>query len=262
VDSNFRLSSLIFELHSGTLPPVPEFRYAQFCPLARAAELLGERWTLLVVRELLVGPQRFSDLRRRLPGVSSSILAERLERLERRGIVRRAQLPPPAASAVYELDEAGEALLPVVTELLRWGSRWLLPAVPGDHFEPDWVLVALRAFALPSPTPERRFELRLAATAPAPEVVVTVEGGPAGTRVAAGPAPAPAVRLRLAAPLALGLMAGRLDAVAAQARGALSIEGDPAAVADFPRLFAVDPGARTPARTEPPPSGAVPHTKE
>ncbi|HSJ96046.1 MAG TPA: helix-turn-helix domain-containing protein, partial [Myxococcota bacterium] len=69
-----------------------EFRYAQFCPLARAAEVLGERWTLLIVRELMVGPQRFSDLRRRLPGVSSSVLAERLDRLERRGIVRRAQL--------------------------------------------------------------------------------------------------------------------------------------------------------------------------
>jgi DNA-binding HxlR family transcriptional regulator len=240
---------------------VPEFRYAQFCPLARAAELLGERWTLLIVRELLVGPQRFSDLRRRLPGVSSSVLAERLERLERRGILRRAQLPPPAASAVYALDEAGEALLPVVTELLRWGSRWLLPPVPGDHFEPDWVLVALRAFALPTPTPARRFELRLP-NAPAPDVVVTVEGGPEGTRVTPGPAPGPAVRLQLAAPLALGLMAGRVDPLAAQGRGALSIEGDPAAVVDFPHLFSVDPGARTPARTGPPSPGATPHTKE
>jgi DNA-binding HxlR family transcriptional regulator len=218
---------------------VSEFRYAQFCPLARAAEVLGERWTLLVVRELLVGPQRFSDLRRRLPGVSSSVLAERLERLERRGIVRRAQLPPPAASAVYELDEAGQALLPVVTELLRWGARWLLPPVPGDHFEPDWPLVALRAFALAGPTPERRFELRLIAE-PAPDVVVTVEGGADGTRVRPGPAAAPAVRLRLAPPLALGLMAGRLDPADAQARGALAVDGDAAALADFPRLFSID----------------------
>jgi len=219
---------------------VSEFRYAQFCPLARAAEVLGERWTLLVVRELLVGPQRFSDLRRRLPGLSSSVLAERLERLERRGIVRRAQLPPPAASAVYELDEAGQALLPVVTELLRWGTRWLLPPVPGDHFEPDWVLVALRAFALATPTPARRFELRLAAE-PAPDVVVAVEGGPDGTRVTPGPAAGPALRLRLAPPLALGLMAGRVDPAAAQARGALTVDGDdPAALADFPSLFSVD----------------------
>lgn len=226
-----------------------EFRYAQFCPLARAAEVLGERWTLLVVRELLVGPQRFSDLRRRLPGVSSSVLAERLERLERRAIVRRAQLPPPAASAVYELDEAGRALLPVVAELLRWGSRWLLPAVPGDHFEPDWVVIALRAFAQASPTPARRFELRLTADG-APDAVVAVEGGPEGTCVAMGPASGPAVRLRLAAPLALGLMAGRLDAQAARACVA---DGDPDAVADFPRLFAFDSGARP---------AAEQHTKE
>jgi DNA-binding HxlR family transcriptional regulator len=252
---------LIFELHCGSVRVVSEFRYAQFCPLARAAEVLGERWTLLILRELMVGPQRFSDLRRRLPGVSSSVLAERLERLERRAIVRRAQLPPPAASAVYELDEAGQALLPVVSELLRWGTRWLLPAVPGDHFEPDWVLVALRAFALPTPTPAHRFELRLAAD-PAPDVVVAVEGGAAGTRVAPGPAAAPAVRLRLAPPLALGLMAGRVDPLDAQARGALTIDGDPAAVADFPKLFSVDSGARTPARTGPPQPGATPHTKE
>lgn len=221
------------------MPAVTGFRYAQFCPLARAAEVLGERWTLLVVRELLVGPQRFSDLRRRLPGVSSSVLTERLERLERRGIVRRAQLPPPAASAVYELDEAGQALLPVVTELIRWGSRWLLPPVPGDHFEPDWPLVAMRAFALATPTPARRFELRLIAE-PAPDVVVTVEGGPDGTQVRPGASAEPAVRLRLAPPLALGLMAGRLDPADAQARGALSVEGDPAVLADFPRLFSID----------------------
>lgn len=229
------------------MPAVSEFRYAQFCPLARAAEVLGERWTLLVVRELLVGPQRFSDLRRRLPGVSSSVLTERLERLERRGIVRRAQLPPPAASAVYELDEAGRALLPVVTELLRWGSRWLLPPVPGDHFEPDWPLVALRAFALPTPTPARRFELRLIAE-PAPDVVVSVEGGPQGTRVRSGPAVGPEATLRLAPPLALGLLAGRLDAADAQARGALRVDGDASALADFPRLFSLDSRAPVPAK--------------
>lgn len=241
---------------------VAEFRYAQFCPLARAAEVLGERWTLLVVRELLVGPQRFSDLRRRLPGVSSSVLAERLERLERRRIVRRAALPPPAASAIYELDEAGQALLPVVSELIRWGTRWLLPPVAGDHFEPDWVVVALRAFALPTPTPARRFELRLVAE-PAPDVLVTVQGGPDGTRVVPGPAADPVLRLRLAPALALGLMAGRADPDDARARGALAIEGDPAALADFQTLFSVDSGARTPARTGPPPSGAVhQHKKE
>lgn len=241
-----------------------EFRYAQFCPLARAAELLGERWTLLVLRELMVGPQRFSDLRRRLPGVSSSVLAERLERLERRGIVRRGQLPPPAASAVYELDAAGEALLPVVAELLRWGTRWLLPPVPGDHFEPDWVVVALRAFAAPGPTPPWRFELQLRGE-PEPDAFVTVAGGPGGTRVALGRAEDAAVRVRLPAQLALGLMAGLVDPAAARAAGTLAVEGGPdaaLALADFPRLFAVDMGARTPARPEPARAASTQHPKE
>ena len=73
-----------------------EFRYAQFCPLARAAEVVGERWTLLIVRELLLGAKRFSDLRQPLAGVSSSVLADRLGRLEARGLVTRRETPPPA----------------------------------------------------------------------------------------------------------------------------------------------------------------------
>ncbi len=79
---------------------VGSFRYAQFCPLACAAEILGERWTLLILRELFVGPQRFTDLRRRLPGISSSILATRLARLEERGIVARSSLAPPTPAAL------------------------------------------------------------------------------------------------------------------------------------------------------------------
>src|SRR6266852_4653604 len=100
-------------------------RYDQFCALARAAEILGERWTLLIVRELLLGPRRFSDLRERLDGVSPSVLTERLGRIEKIGLVRRSVLPPPAASTVYELTEHGDALRPAVHELIRWGGRFL-----------------------------------------------------------------------------------------------------------------------------------------
>ena len=102
-----------------------EFRYAQYCPLARAAELLGERWTLLVVRDLLMGPQRFTDLRGRLPGVSPSVLSERLARLEERGVVCRRTLPPPAPAIVYELTEAGRALDKAVAALASFGMRFL-----------------------------------------------------------------------------------------------------------------------------------------
>lgn len=94
------------------------------CGLATALDLLGERWTLLIVRELLLGPQRYSDLQHSLPGLGTNLLAERLRHLESIGVVRRTQLPPPAASAVYELTELGCELEDVVIGLARWGSRF------------------------------------------------------------------------------------------------------------------------------------------
>ena len=124
-----------------------EFRYAQFCPLARAAEVVGERWTLLIARELLLGPKRFSDLREALAGVSSSVLADRLARLERRDVVAWRRLPPPAAARVYELTETGRALEPVVLALARWGARFLTAPEPGDQLEPAWVRLGAPLFS-------------------------------------------------------------------------------------------------------------------
>ena len=97
--------------------------YGEACAAAHALDLIGERWALLVVRELLLGPKRFTDLRVGLPGVSPNVLTERLSGLERAGIVRRRKLPPPAASRVYELTDWGEALEPVIISLGRWGAR-------------------------------------------------------------------------------------------------------------------------------------------
>ncbi|MCZ6714198.1 MAG: helix-turn-helix domain-containing protein, partial [Deltaproteobacteria bacterium] len=104
-----------------------EFRYPQFCALARATEIVGERWTLLIVRDLSLGPLRFSALRRRLSGVSSSVVSERLTQLERRGLLEQRMLQPPAASTVYALTQMGRALQPVLVELMRWGTRFMLP---------------------------------------------------------------------------------------------------------------------------------------
>ncbi len=97
--------------------------YGEACAAAHALDLIGERWALLVVRELVLGPKRFTDLRAGLPGVSPNVLAERLGGLERAGIVRRRKLPPPAASRVYELTEWGMELEPVIVSLGRWGAR-------------------------------------------------------------------------------------------------------------------------------------------
>ena len=111
------------------------FRYPQFCPLARAAEVLGNRWSVLVLRELMLGPQRFSDLKRRLRGISTSVLAERLAALEAADVVEPSQLPPPAPARLYRLTAHGEAARPVLDALVRWGLFWLRPPEPGDHFE-------------------------------------------------------------------------------------------------------------------------------
>jgi DNA-binding HxlR family transcriptional regulator len=98
-------------------------RYRDACGAAQGLDLVGERWTLLVVRELLLGPKRFTDLRAGLPGISSNILADRLETLEVSGVARRRTLPPPAGSKVYELTDWGEELGPVVEAIGRWGAR-------------------------------------------------------------------------------------------------------------------------------------------
>jgi DNA-binding HxlR family transcriptional regulator/putative sterol carrier protein len=104
--------------------------YCDGCAAAHALDLVGERWALLVVRELLLGPKRFTDLRAGLPGASPNVLAQRLRELERAGVVRRRKLPPPAASRVYELTDWGMELEPVITQLGRWGAR--SPSRPSD----------------------------------------------------------------------------------------------------------------------------------
>jgi DNA-binding HxlR family transcriptional regulator len=118
--------------------------YNQYCPVAHALDLVGERWALLLVRELQHGPLRYSDLHERLQGCSTNILAARLKDLETGGVITRNKLPPPAASTVYELTETGAALAPVLSALARWGLRTLGP--PPDDFEepPGWLEKALR----------------------------------------------------------------------------------------------------------------------
>ena len=118
-------------------------RYRDACGMAQGLDLVGERWALLVVRELLLGPKRFTDLREGLPGISSNILADRLETLEMSGVVRRRTLPAPAASKVYELTDWGMELEPVVAALGRWGVRspWRSEE---DEIGVDGLLVSFR----------------------------------------------------------------------------------------------------------------------
>lgn len=104
--------------------------YQQYCGLAEALDLLGERWTLLIVRDLLTGPKRYTDLHTRLVGIGTGLLSERLRELESAGVIEKTVLPPPAASTVYQLTENGEDLRPVLFGLIRWGSKRL--GEPGE----------------------------------------------------------------------------------------------------------------------------------
>jgi len=115
----------------------------QYCPVAHSLGLVGERWSLLVVRELMRGPRRYTDLVDGLPGIGTNILASRLKDLEAGGIVQKKKLPPPAASTVYELTPCGHDLRPVLHELGRWGARTLGPP-PADALRPGWLQNALQ----------------------------------------------------------------------------------------------------------------------
>ena len=133
--------------------------YNQYCPIACALDLVGERWSLLIVRELMEeGELRYSDLHARLDGCGTNILAARLKVLEGGGVIRRRQLPPPAASTIYELTEYGEGLRPVMHQLAHWGSRVMGPP-RAEVLEPGWLVGALQ-MTFP-PTAEARVEFRI-----------------------------------------------------------------------------------------------------
>jgi DNA-binding HxlR family transcriptional regulator len=124
-------------------------RFDQYCPVAHAMCMVGERWSLLIVRELLHGPKRYTDLRDGLPGIGTNILAARLRELEAAGIVSKRKLPAPAASTVYELTEYGAELEEVVYALARWGARTLGPPGPDDELYEEWGVNALPALFSP-----------------------------------------------------------------------------------------------------------------
>ena len=123
--------------------------YDQYCPIAEALDVVGERWTLLIARELVSGPKRFTDLRGGLPGIPPNLLSSRLRELEDAGLVLRRELPPPAARTVYELTEEGRGLEPTLRALARWGMHRLPPPEDGTVSPAVAVRTALVAYARP-----------------------------------------------------------------------------------------------------------------
>jgi DNA-binding HxlR family transcriptional regulator len=135
--------------------------YSQYCPVARALDLVGERWSLLIVRELLHGPRRYTDLGEALPGIGTNILAARLRELESGGVVAKRRLPPPTPATVYELTPSGRRLHRVLHELARWGALSLGPPPAGEtESQPGWLEHALR-LAICLAAPSGRFVFRV-----------------------------------------------------------------------------------------------------
>jgi DNA-binding HxlR family transcriptional regulator len=128
-------------------------RYDQYCPIAHALELVGERWALLIIRELLHGPKRYTDLAAHLPGIGTNILAGRLKDLEACGVIAKRRLPPPAASRVYELTAYGLGLKAALRELAIWGIRSLGPPQDDDELYPGWLENALDTVFAPVAPP-------------------------------------------------------------------------------------------------------------
>ncbi|MDP8952568.1 MAG: winged helix-turn-helix transcriptional regulator [Actinomycetota bacterium] len=210
--------------------------YQQHCAVARALDVVGERWTLLVVRELLTGPKRFKDLLGGLPGIGTNLLAARLKDLEGHGLVRRATLPPPAGSRVYELTETGRSLEPVVVGLCRWGCRFFLGTPhPDDELKPTWAMVAVRAALDPGAANEARetYEFRVDEEA----FHVRVEDGEIEARQ--GPAVNPDLVIRGATQAFLDLAAGRIGPAEAMESGVIRFEGDRDALSRCLEMFGV-----------------------
>jgi DNA-binding HxlR family transcriptional regulator len=133
--------------------------YDQYCPIAHALNLVGERWALLVIRELMHGPMRYTDLAARL-GIGTNILASRLRDLEAAGVLVKRTLPPPSAARVYELTEYGRELKPALRELALWGARSLGPPTPDDELFPGWLENAIDTI-LATIAPPGRFVFRV-----------------------------------------------------------------------------------------------------
>jgi DNA-binding HxlR family transcriptional regulator len=161
--------------------------YREYCAIARSLDLLGQRWTLLIVRDLFLGAQRYTDLQAGLPGIASDILTARLRTLEELGLVRRRELPPPAPASVYELTEAGRGLGPVIRALGELGLKLLDEPAPGQPINPGPVVMSLNLTFRPDVLPDlvETYGLEIDGQA----FTVAVERGTVRTERGAPPSP-------------------------------------------------------------------------
>jgi DNA-binding HxlR family transcriptional regulator/putative sterol carrier protein len=207
--------------------------YGDGCAIARALDLVGERWALLVVRELLLGPKRYTDLRRGLPNASPNVLSERLRELEDAGVVRRRKLPPPASSRVYELTEWGLELEEIVMSLGRWAARSPTPPSDAPVVSTDSIILALRARFESGAAHGLRasYELRLG------EDRFRIDVADDAIKIARGEAHQPDATIESDPDTLNKVLWGTRSLADAQRSRRMTIEGDKLLVERFVRLF-------------------------
>ena len=211
--------------------------YGQFCAVASALDVVGERWTLLIVRDLVGGPKRYTDLREGLPGIATDLLTARLRTLEAAGLVRRRTLPRPAPASVYELTERGWMLGPVVQGLARLGFTFLGEPTDDADIPPERLVIALRASFRPDAVPEldASYQLRLGDES----FVLAVRDG--DVTAERGERADSAVAIETDAVTLTRVLGGHTDARAAVASGALRVDGPPDALERFVAAFSWAP---------------------
>ncbi len=209
--------------------------------MARTLDVIGERWTLLILRELMLGPKRFTDLLPGLEGIGKNLLALRLKQLRAAGLVGRHELPPPAASRVYELTADGRALGPAMAELGRWGIERLDSPPPEFQFRPGWAMfpLAYMADAEAAQGLEETYEFRIA------EEQFHLEVRDGTVEPHTGPANHPDLIVTMDPATLSELFFGDLGAPDALAEGRIGIEGAPEALQHALAILDVDPQAAT-----------------
>ncbi|MET8338957.1 winged helix-turn-helix transcriptional regulator [Streptosporangium canum] len=208
--------------------------YNQYCATARTLDLVGERWTLLLIRELLTGPKRFGDLQHSLRGLGTGLLAARMKHLEREELVHKITLPPPARTPAYALTQAGEELGPAVLALARWGLKWAMDEPrEQETFHPGWAVLGLRACfdAEAAAGLHALYEFRVE------EEIFHARIDDSAIETVHGPAQHPDVTITIGGEVFRDLAAGRSTLAEAINNGAASASGDQQALRRLHQLF-------------------------
>lgn len=217
--------------------------YGQYCSIAKALDVVGDRWTFLIVRELLLrGACRYTDLRSGLPGIATNLLADRLRELESAGLVRREEAPPPVATTLFHLTEAGLGLDPVLRAIGLWGLRFMAQPADNDEFRGHWFVFPVSYFLRDRDPagPPATIELRAARD----PVLIEIADGSVRTRL--GTAASPDLVLAGDPQLIMGLLSGYRTAAETTNLG-LEINGDDSllrrVLPDSPAFSLPGPGA-------------------